>query len=65
MSRALNCLQRSNIHLAFIKRQIKPYRENKYSMLHAAFNSVAELEAASDTPKNHKDALGHKSQAQR
>jgi Reverse transcriptase (RNA-dependent DNA polymerase) len=63
LARELKSLQSSNIHVAYINRQIKPDNENEFTMLSAAFNSIAGFDDGSDTPKNYKYVLGHKNQA--
>jgi hypothetical protein len=55
-------------HVVYINKQVLPEsKDNTYqrefSMIQAAFNSVAGFDDGSDTPKNYKDVLKHKSQA--
>jgi Reverse transcriptase (RNA-dependent DNA polymerase) len=55
--------QSSNIHVAYINRQIQPDKDKNFTMLSAAFNSIEGFDDGSDTPKNYKDVLGHKNHA--
>jgi hypothetical protein len=51
MKLELKCLQSSNIHAAYINRQIQPDKDIEFMMLGAAFNSIAGFYDGSDTPK--------------
>jgi hypothetical protein len=62
MSQEIRSLQRSEINVAYINRQIKPVKKKEFSMLYASFNSVAGFEHGSETTKNNNDVLGHKNQ---
>jgi hypothetical protein len=63
LARELKRLQSSNIHVAYINRQIQPDKDKEFIMLSAAFNSIAGFDDESDTPKSYIDVSGHKNQA--
>jgi hypothetical protein len=62
MTRELKGLQSSNIHFAYINRQIKPEKDIELTKLRAAFKSIAGLNDVIDTLENYMDVLGHKNQ---
>jgi hypothetical protein len=63
LARELKGLQSRNIHVAEINRQIQPNKDKEFTMLSAAFNSIAGFDDGRDIPKNYKDVLGHKNQS--
>jgi hypothetical protein len=63
LTRDIKGLQSSNIHVAYINRQIKPDKDKEFTRLIAAFNTIADFDDGSDVPKNYKDVLGQKYQA--
>jgi hypothetical protein len=52
MTRELKGLQSSNINVAYIYRQITPDKDKAFTMLSAAFNTLAGFDDGSDMPKN-------------
>jgi hypothetical protein len=63
LARERKGLQSSDIHVAYINRKIQPDKDKEFTMLSAAFNSIAGFDDGSDTPTNCKDVLGHKNKA--
>jgi hypothetical protein len=57
MTPELKGLQSSNIHVAYINRNIKPEQEKDFTILCPAFNTIAGFDVGSDTPKNYKDVI--------
>jgi hypothetical protein len=56
MTQELRGLQCIKIHVAYINRQINPDKDKDFTMISAAFNSIAGF----DAPINYKVVLGHK-----
>jgi hypothetical protein len=63
LAQELRGLQSGNIHVACFIRQIKPDKDKEFTMLSAAFSSIAGFDDRSDTAKHYKDVLGQNNQA--
>jgi hypothetical protein len=63
LAQELRGIQSSKIHVAYINRQVKHDKDKEFTILIAAFNTIACFDDGSDKPKNYKDGLAHKNQA--
>jgi hypothetical protein len=51
LARDLRGLQSSNKHVAYMKMKVNPEKDNKFTMLSAAFNAIVGFDDGSDTPR--------------